>query len=153
METAARTAVLGLSDHLDLGQLWEVYERQISDRLRSGAEAAWARGDLNESGHLEALARGISLIGERADIRTDPLQSELSMGAVFAAVEDDYSKARSLMSADSRAHFDESFQQWLYAVYDPLAALAAYFGNRKSESTPQDEARNRCPCRRGCCSG
>ena len=134
LETAARTAVLGLSDHLDLGRLWELYERQIADRLRSGADAAWARGGLNKAEPLEALVSSISVIGESANVTTNPSQSRLSMGAVFAAVEDDYSRARFSMSADSRAHFDGLFQQWLYAVYDPLAALAAYFGNRESEA-------------------
>ena len=134
LEAAARTAVLGLSDHLDLGRLWEVYERQIAVRLGSGADAAWAREELDERGHLKALAHNLSVIGERAEFGTDPLQSQLSMRAVFPATEDSYSKARLSMPTVSRARFDELFQQWLYEVYDPLAALAAYFGNRKSEA-------------------
>ena len=133
-ETAARAAVLGLSDHLDLGRLWEVYERQIADRLGFGVEAAWIRVDLDDPGLLVALARNISMIGKRGRFGTDPLRSRYSMGAVFSAVKESYSKARSLMPAGTRARFDELFQQWLFAVYDPLAALAAYFGNRKSEA-------------------
>lgn len=133
-ENAARAAVLGLSDHLDLGRLWEVFERQIADRLGSGAEAAWARVDLDDPGLLHALVRSISMIGERTRFGTDPLRSRFAMGAVFSAVEESYSKARSSMPAGSRARFDELFQQWLFAVYDPLAALAAYFGDRKSEA-------------------
>ena len=135
LETAARTAVLGLSDHLDLGRLWEVYEHQIADRLRSGTDATWFRENLTDHEHLKTLERSISVIGENAKIGTDPLQSRLSMGAVFFAVKDDYTKARNSMSGDSRAKFDELFQQWLYRVYDPLDALASYFGNQKSEAT------------------
>ena len=134
LEIAARTAILGLSDHLDLGRLWEVYERQIANRLGSSADAAWTREDLDKHGHLKALVRRFSEIGERAKFGTDPLQSRLSMGPVFSEVEENYSKARLAMSAVLRTQFDELFQQWLYAVYDPLAALTAYFGNRKSEA-------------------
>ena len=134
LETAARTAILGLSDHLDLGRLWEEYERQIADRLGSAADSAWAREDGDKNGYLKALVRSFAVVGEHAEFGTNPLQSRLSMGVVFSAVQDSYSKARSSMSAVSRTQFDELFQQWLYAVYDPLAALAAYFGNRRTEA-------------------
>ena len=103
-----------------------MYERQIADRLGSAADAAWAREDVDKHGHLKDLVRSISVIGERAKFGTDPLQSQLSMGAVFSAAQESYPRARSSMPAVSRAHFDELFQQWLYAVYDPLAAVATY---------------------------
>lgn len=134
LETAARAAVLGLSDHHDLGRLWEVYERQIANRLRSGAEAPWSRIELAELDSLRVLARNLSLVSDKTKFDTDPLRSRLSMGAVFLSVEDSYSSARASMPANVRGRFDELFQQWLYAVYDPLAALAAYFGDRKSEA-------------------
>lgn len=134
LQTAARAAILGLSDHLDLGRLWEEYEQQIAGRLGSGADAAWARVDPVNLGLLHALARDLSMIGERAGFGTDPLRSRFSMGGIFSSVKESYSEARSSMSPDLRARFDELFQQWLYEVYDPLATLAAYFGNRKSEA-------------------
>lgn len=133
-ESAARTAVMGLSDHHDLGRLWEVYEHQIAERLGSGVHASWARIERADVDLLQALARDLTVLGERATFGTDPLRSSLSMPTVFSAVDERYSSIRSSMPARSRARFDEAFQQWLFDVYDPLAASAAYFGERKSEA-------------------
>ena len=134
LEGAARAAVLGLSDHYDLGRLWEVYERQIANRLESVAAAPWMNVNKDKQNALRTLAGDLSSYGNRARIGSNPLQSELSMKAVYSAVVGSYSQARASMSVESGARFDTLFQQWLYAVYDPLAALMSYFGDRKSEA-------------------
>ena len=127
LEGAARAAVLGLSDHYDLGRLWEVYERQIANRLESVAAAPWMNVNKDKQNALRTLAGDLSSYGNRARIGSNPLQSELSMKAVYSAVVGSYSQARASMSVESGARFDTLFQQWLYAVYDPLAALMSYF--------------------------
>lgn len=134
LESAARAAVLGLCDHYDLGGLWEVYERQIANRLESVTAAPWMTVNQDKQNALKTLADDLSSYGNRARIGSDPLRSELSMKAVYSAVVGSYSKVRASMSAKSGARFDTLFQQWLYAVYDPLAALMSYFADRKSEA-------------------
>ncbi|MDE3259539.1 MAG: hypothetical protein OYM47_17055 [Gemmatimonadota bacterium] len=134
LESAARAAVLGLSDHYDLGRLWEVYERQIASRLESVTDAPWMTVNQDKHSALRTLAGDLSSHGNRTRIGSDPLRSELSMKAVFSAVVDSYTKARASMSAESGARFDTFFLQWLYAVYDPLSALMSYFGDMKSEA-------------------
>lgn len=134
LEVAARTAVLGLSDHFDLTRLWEVYEHQIASRLPSGAKAPWASVDTNNTSRLAALAKRLGVVAERATVGSEPLQSKLTMGAIFTEVMDSYTVAREAMSPRLRSQFDELFQQWMYFVYDPLSALASYFGNRGSEA-------------------
>ena len=134
LETAARTAILGLSDHHDLARLWEAYERQIIDRLCSVADAPWAIVDQSYADRLKLLATNLALVGKRAKSGSDPLRSMLTMGAVFSEVRHSYTAVREAMPAQLRAQFDELFLQWLYHVYDPIATLATYFGNNGSEA-------------------
>ncbi|MER9064375.1 hypothetical protein [Mesorhizobium sp. M0698] len=134
LDIAARMAVLGLSDHHDLTRLWEVYEHQVADRLGSAAEAPWARVDVSNVASLTALANSLRTVAERATAGSDPLRSKLTMGAIFRGVTSSYTAAREGMRAGVRSRFDELFQQWLYFVYDPLSALATYFGSRASEA-------------------
>ena len=134
LESAARAAVLGLSDHHDLGRLWELYERQIAYRLSSVSGASWITLDQSTLSALRNLADHLSSVSNNARFGSDPLGSRLSMGAVFFAVRNSYSHVRESMSAEPRRRFDTLFHQWLYAVYDPLSALASYFGDRSAEA-------------------
>jgi hypothetical protein len=134
LETAARTAILGLSDHHDLLGLWEVYERQVADRLGAAADAAWMRADRGNGEGTRVLATTLVHSGSRATIGRDPSKSVLTMGAIYAEVRRAYEATRERMPARIRERFDEQFQQWLYWVYDPLSAVAAYFGGRETEA-------------------
>ena len=134
LEAAARTAVLGLSDHHDLGRLWELYERQIADRLATAATASWIKIDREGTRRLQTLAGALAHVARAAKPGSDPLRSKLTMGAVYLAISRSYTAARDAMAPRLRNRFDELFQQWLYLVYDPLAVLAAYFGGRASEA-------------------
>jgi hypothetical protein len=134
LEVAARTAILGLSDHHDLGRLWEKYEEQIAERLAEGEGAAWLGVDPGARSVLSVLAEAFKPYGLKAGRATDPLRSQLRMTNVFQAVSRQYDAARKTLSGRKRERFDELFQQWLYYVYDPLAAVATYFGSRASEA-------------------
>lgn len=134
LERAARSAVVGLSDHHDLVRLWELYEHQVAERLQQGADAEWVGSAKGGEANLGALASAIQHAAENAAMGRDPASSALSMAAVFAKVSKPYTDARNRMRATDRRQFDEAFQQWLYWVYDPLSAIAAYFGARESEA-------------------
>ena len=134
LEAAARTAVLGLSDHHDLGRLWEVYERQIADRLATASNSAWLDVNKEHADRLRSLARAITQIVAGTSAGNNPLRSELTLGSIYPRVSRSYTAAREAMSPRIRNRFDELFQQWLYFVYDPLTALAGYFGGRASEA-------------------
>lgn len=134
LELAARTAILGLSDHHDLGRLWEAYEAQIAERLSSGANTAWATNDADAHKELAVLAEALRVYSQKEGRTADPLRSQWRMTSVHLAIARQYDAARQAMSSRARERFDELFQQWLFHVYDPLAALAAYFGGRASEA-------------------
>ncbi|SEP50259.1 Part of AAA domain-containing protein [Rhodospirillales bacterium URHD0017] len=134
LEAAARTAILGLSDHHDLGRLWEAYERQIADRLDASLTATWVGSHDGSAVRLKALAGVLARHAGSATVRHDPLRSELTMGATYSKVARAYEAAREGMPTSVRNRFDELFQQWLYWVYDPLSAVASYFGERESEA-------------------
>jgi hypothetical protein len=134
LEAAARTAILGLSDHHDLGRLWEVYERQIADRIAAAPSADWVSSDKDSAAQLKALAGALAGIAAAATVGRDPLTSRLTMGAIYSGVSRAYVAARERMTARGRSRFDEQFQHWLYGVYDPLSALGAYFASRESEA-------------------
>lgn len=134
LEAAARTSILGLSDHHDLARLWEVYERQAADRLGAAASADWLGADKDSAPQLKALAGALARVAGAATIGRDPLKSRLTMGAIYPEVSRAYTTARERMSPRVRSRFDEQFQHWLFAVYDPLSAVAAYFGGRESEA-------------------
>jgi hypothetical protein len=134
LEAAARTAILGLSDAHDLSRLWEVFERQVADRLDGAKAAAWVSADNGSAVRLEALASALARIGGGKTVGRDPLRSMLTMGAIYPEVSSTYAAAREGMPVRVRNRFDELFQQWLYWVYDPLSAVASYFGARESEA-------------------
>ena len=102
LEAAARTAVLGLSDHNDLGRLWQVYEHQIADRLSSGAEPSWLKLDQKNFDRLNSLASKLASAGERAARGSDPLRSKLTMDALYSEVADTYTVAREGMPTPVR---------------------------------------------------
>ena len=133
LEVAARAAVLGLSDHHDLSRLWEAYEHQIADRLGRAASADWASADKDSVPQLKALVGALARVAGEA-VGRDPLKSRFTMGAIYAEVSRAYETARELMPALAKSQFDEQFQRWLFSVYDPLTAVAAYFGGRESEA-------------------
>lgn len=134
LERAARSAVVGLSDHHDLVRLWELYEHQVAERLQQGADAEWVGLGKGGDANLGVLASAIQHAAESAAMGRGPASSALSMAAVFARVSKPYTDTRNRMRATDRRQFDEAFQQWLYWVYDPLSAIAAYFGARESEA-------------------
>lgn len=134
LEIAARSAILGLSDHHDLRRLWDSYERQVADRLGTAPSGAWVDADQDSVAQLTALAGALARISDTATVGHDPLRSRLTMGAVYSEVSRSYAAARATMSAPARGRFDEQFQQWLFWVYDPLSALASYFGSRENEA-------------------
>lgn len=134
LELAARTAVLGLSDHHDLGHLWETYERQVLERLSSAGTADWASTAASDCETLKSLAAGLIGVGSSVSPDRDPLRSRVSMTAVYSRVGRSYDAARTEMQARTRSGFDEQFQRWLFWVYDPLAAVATYFGSHETEA-------------------
>ncbi|HJU19743.1 MAG TPA: hypothetical protein VJ770_25085 [Stellaceae bacterium] len=134
LEAAARTAILGLSDYYDLGRLWETYERQVVDRLGTAASADWVAVDRDGAAQLKALAGALARVANAATVARDPLKSRLTMGAIYHEVSRTYAAAREQLTARARGRFDERFQHWLFRVYDPLSAVAAYFGGRASEA-------------------
>lgn len=134
LDAAARAAILGLSDHHDLGRLWQVYERQIADRLGAAEAADWVAADKDSAAQLKALAAALARVAGSATAGLDPLKSRLTMDAVYTEVSRAYAAAREKLSARARSKFDEQFQHWLFSVYDPLSAVATYFGGRESEA-------------------
>ena len=134
LEAAARAAVLGLSNHDDLARLWETYEQQVASRLATSMSAAWMTADAESDGHLSVLADALSRVASDAKMGRDPARSGLTMEFTFLKVSPAYMAAREAMPTQVRNRFDELFQQWLYWVYDPLSAVAAYFGGRETEA-------------------
>ncbi|MBC6439904.1 MAG: hypothetical protein GDA49_05725 [Rhodospirillales bacterium] len=134
LEIAARSAIPGLSEWHDLVGLWELYERQVAERLQHGANAKWASLTPGAATQLATLASVLRRSAETANMGRDPASSALSMAAVFSKVTQPYAGARDRMNPAERRQFDETFQQWLYWVYDPLSAIAGYFGTRESEA-------------------
>lgn len=133
LEAAARSAVVGLSDQHDLSRLWQTFEHQIAERLATAPSADWLSAD-EQGGLLKTLATTVAMVANAATVVTDPVRSQLTMDAIFSKVSRDYLAARENMKARARSKFDEKFQQWLYWVYDPLSAIAGYFGLRESEA-------------------
>lgn len=133
LEAAARTAILGLSDHDDLGGLWETYERHVADRLGTAPASRWVAADKDSSRELKALAGALARVARAATVGRDPSRSRLTMGALYREVAPAYVAARERMQAGVRIRFDEQFQHWLFWAYDPLSAVAAYFGSRESD--------------------
>ena len=134
LELAARTAILGLSDHHDLARLWEYFEHQVAERLQRAPEANWASSNKKHGNELAVLASALLRASHGVALGQDPLRSKLSMDAVFANVSREYSQARESIGPSQRSRFDEAFQQWLYWAYDPLYALSGFFGSRESEA-------------------
>ncbi|MDR1826802.1 MAG: hypothetical protein LBR29_00565 [Methylobacteriaceae bacterium] len=136
LEAAARTAILGLSDNYDLVRFWEVFEHQISGRLSEASSADWlsiSKTDRTIAARLSTLAEALSRAGDAA-VGRDPLISKFTMNAVYSEVLRPYDAARQTMAPNVRDTFDEQFQQWLFWVYDPLSAVATYFGARETEA-------------------
>ncbi len=134
LEAAARAAILGLSDHHDLGRLWEAYECQVADRLGAAASADWLDADKDSAALLKALAGALARVVGATTVGRDPLKSRLTMGAIYSEVSRAYAAARERMPTRARSRFDEQFQHWLFWAYDPLSAVASYFGSRESEA-------------------
>ena len=90
--------------------------------------------DRESAGRLQVLATALARVARGTAISSDPSRSGLTMGSIYPEAARSYTAARDGMSSRLRNRPDELFQQWLYLVYDPLAALAAYFGARASEA-------------------
>ena len=134
LDAAARAAMLGLSDHHDLGRLWETYERQVAGRLITSTTADWIEADGESGGRLRALAEALARAANDVTFRHDPTQSELTMKGIYPKVSRVYTEVRDGLPTHARNRFDELFQQWLFWVCDPLSAVGAYFGGRESEA-------------------
>lgn len=134
LEASARAAVPGLSDQHDLARLWELYERQIAERLASTETAPWTALNEVKPSSLDALARTLKQAAANVKVGKDPLRSTLTLAAIYSKASHSYAETRDAMSPQIRNRFDEAFQQWLYFVYDPLTAVASYFGGRASEA-------------------
>jgi hypothetical protein len=80
------------------------------------------------------LAEALTGFAATATPGRDPLQSRLTMGVIYTQVSRTYTAVRERMPARAKSQFDEHFQHWLFWVYDPLAAVAAYFAGRESEA-------------------
>jgi superfamily I DNA/RNA helicase len=106
----------------------------VADRLGAAASADWVNIDKDGAVQLKALAGALARAAGAAAVQRDPLKSRLTMGAIYHEVSHAYAAARERMPARARSQFDEQFQHWLFWVYDPLSAVAAYFGGRESEA-------------------
>ena len=89
------------------------------------------KADKNVAARLSTLAGALSRAGAAAG--KAPLASKLTMKVVYPKYLG-YDAARQAMAPTIRDTFDERFQQWLFWVYDPLSAVAAYFGVRQTEA-------------------
>jgi hypothetical protein len=130
LEEQARRAYFGLCRADMLATLWQAYERQISDRLAGVSESMWVKRSLDSTaGPLgAALARALAACGGRNAENSDPLASRLDLDSIYREVERPYEAFRQALGSNAREAFDESFQQVLFTIYDPLSALAAAFG-------------------------
>src|SRR5437016_3780982 len=81
LEAAARMAIVGLSDHHKPGRLWEVYERQMAERLAAAASSDWKTCDIGSVAELNASAGALERVGAGAATGRDPLKSRLTLEA------------------------------------------------------------------------
>lgn len=130
LELRARRAYFGLCDLRALRGLWRTYETQIAERLTS-EDAEWRRTTSSEKSDM--LHRALVTAARRGGAAEDPARSSLSMDRVYAQVRHQYAALRQDLAAPQREKFDQAFQRWLYWVYDPLCALAAYFSPLRTE--------------------
>ncbi len=130
LEERARRAFWGLCTSKDLRGLWLCYERQIADRFSQTPQAVWYLTDQlpqNNSGEtLSVLVQAFVSAAKRSSV-SDPLKSELRMGAIYRKVRKNYEAVRDSIAQSARDRFDVAFQQWLFWVYDPFEALRSYF--------------------------
>jgi hypothetical protein len=129
LEEQGRRAYFGLCQADMLAILWRAYEKQISERLSEVSEAMWVKTSLKSTTRplSAALAHALVSCGSRKAENSDPLSSRLRLDSVYDEVERPYEAFRQSLDANTRNGFDESFQQLLFRIYDPLAALAAAF--------------------------
>ena len=135
LETEARRAYFGLCDVQMLQHLWSVYERQISERLKTLGEEAWASVDVSVAARPlgAALARALNACGARGQGGGDPLASRMRLDRIYREVSRPYEGFRQALTATAREAFDEAFQKALFHIYDPLSALAVAFGERRMD--------------------
>ena len=130
MEQRARKAFFGLCTVKDLAGCWRTYEAQIAERMSKALNAEWfelliaEKTEIKES--LQQLAQSLSKF-YKTSVGSKPLTSKLRMDAVFEKISKLYEKLRDSLDTGIKEQFDGAFQRWLYWVYDPLDALAAYF--------------------------
>jgi type II secretory pathway predicted ATPase ExeA len=132
-EERARAAFFGLSTETDLGGLWDTYEKQVQARLALATSAPWSLSASRQTKATAArLANALVRIAN-AVLPRDPLRSAVRMDAVYRRVAAEYEAHRAACIQSERQAFDEGFRNWLFEVYDPLAALVAYFSTRTSD--------------------
>lgn len=135
LEVQSRRAYFGLCGVDMLSALWRAYELQIAERLQHVTDGAWGDAALPaEAKPLgEALARAMVAAGARGLGVGDPLASNLRLDRLYRDVARPYEALRQALPPLAREAFDEAFRKVLYAVYDPLSAVAVAFGARRLE--------------------
>lgn len=123
----------------DLKGCWNIYDEQIVERLAEVGGAEWANFDLPSTRQVDAVGKlrlKIEAFAARQQKRrpaADPFSSEVRMDRLYQNCVREYEDLRSQMVRNDTDRFDGLFLKWLFYVYDPLQALAGYFGSRKHE--------------------
>jgi len=132
IEERARKAFFGLGTVNDLTRLWQIFELQISKRLRKAHQADWAQNSPKYFGSnnvSDSLATALSRCAEFSTSK-DPLSSKLRLDNIYPQVHQQYKEYRSKLNEDDREQFDNLFRQWIYHVYDPLDAFINYWSGQ-----------------------
>ena len=134
-----REAFFSTCSSEDLKACWKCYELQIVERLSEISNAEWTNLKLQSVRQVDALAKLKSKIGDfvaRQQAREptdDPFSSEVRMNRLYSSCAREYENLRSEMVRTDIDKFDGLFLKWLFHVYDPLDAIATFFGSRKHE--------------------
>jgi hypothetical protein len=134
-ESRAREAFFNLCKVKDLRGVWEFFEQQVSERLQQATKAEWVNAAEQSSAKARSEAKRFAeaLQSIRVRAQKDPTGSKLRMDSVFARVRPTYDACRGSMQEKERRGFDAKFARWLFWVYDPVDALAAYFRQHENE--------------------
>lgn len=135
LEQEARRAYFGLCGADMLGVLWQVYERQIADRLAAVTDALWTDGTFGDealtwSGKLALALRSCS---GSSRINRNPSASRFRLDDVYDAIGRPYEALRRALQPPARDAFDDTFLRVIFDIYDPLSALASAFDPLRGE--------------------
>lgn len=135
-ESRAREALFNLCKVKDLRGMWESFEQQVGERLQQAHKADWVNAAEQSGPKARSEGKRFAEALQSIRVRTqkDPIGSKLRMDTVFARVRSIYDACRGSMPEKDRRGFDAKFARWLFWVYDPLDALAAYFRQHQNEA-------------------